>query len=86
MGDGWLLLLCAGILVANSYLLWRLRTDDTFLKEYVRTSPKAYLWRRAFGEERAAELIRTRFVPLGVLLWTALLVWIGVVTLMGHRA
>ena len=73
MGNGWLLLLCAGILFANSYLLWKLRTDDTFLKEYVRTSPKAYLWRRAFGEERAAELIRTRFVPFGVLLWIVLL-------------
>ena len=77
MGDVLLLVLCAGILVANLYLLWKLRTDDTFLKEYVRTSPKAYLWRTAFGEERAAELIRTRFVPFGVIIWIALLVAIA---------
>ena len=65
------------ILVFNAGLMWRLRTDDTFLKEYVRTSPKAFIWRRMFGEERAAEIIRTRLVPLGIGLWTVLLLVLG---------
>ena len=76
MGDVLLLVLCAGIVFGNLYVLWKVRTDDTFLREYVRTSPKAWMWRRAFGEERAGEMIR-RFVPLSLLVWIAVLALIA---------
>lgn len=62
------LIVFGAILVVYSGLWWRLRRDDAFLREYVRTSPKALLWRKAFGEERAAAIIRTRLVPLGMVL------------------
>jgi len=70
-------LLVFGILVANTALLWRLRTNEAFLQEYVRTSPKAWIWRKLFGPDRAAEIIRTRMVPLGMAIWGAVLVAFG---------
>ena len=72
------LLICTAILGVNAFMLWKLRTDDKFLNDYVRKSPKAWVWRKAFGEERAAEIIRTRFVPFGVVFWIGLLVLFAV--------
>jgi hypothetical protein len=60
-------------LVGNTLLFWKLRTDDEFLRQYVKTSPKAFVWRKAFGEERAAEIIRDRLVPFGIAIWVTLL-------------
>jgi hypothetical protein len=73
----------AAILAINVRLWWRLRTDDAFLNDYVRTSPKALIWRRTLGEERAAEVIRTRFVPFGIALWTVALLALGGARLLG---
>lgn len=72
------LIVIAILFLGNATLWWKLRSDDGFLREYVRTSPKAFLWRKVFGEERAAEIIRTRLVPLGLVTWIALLVLLGV--------
>jgi len=71
------LLICTVILVANAFILWKIGTDDAFLNEYVRKSPKAWLWRKAFGEERAAAIIRKVFLPLGIVFWLFLLVLVG---------
>ena len=67
------LVIVAVILLANTALWWKLRTDDGFLRAYVRTSPKAFLWRKVFGPERAAEIIRTRLVPFGMVVWVVML-------------
>ena len=71
------LLVVAGILLLNIGLWWKLRTDDSFLQEYVRSSPKAFIWRKLLGEERAAQIIRTRLVPFGMALWVMVLVALG---------
>jgi hypothetical protein len=39
--------------------------DPEALAEYVRSSPKAKLWVKKFGEERAIELSRKYFLPIG---------------------
>ena len=70
------LVIVAIILTFNLALLWKLRTDDAFLKDYVQSSPKAALWRWMFGKERAASVIRNVLVPLGIGIWIALLIGI----------
>lgn len=70
-------MICSYVLVLvifafNARLLWRLWSDEVFLREYVEMSPKAWLWRKMLGPERAAALTRGVFVPLGALLWGAL--------------
>lgn len=39
-----------------------------FAEKYVTTSPKAWLWRKLFGETRAVRIIKHILAPLGFLL------------------
>lgn len=49
--------------------------NEAFATRYVRTSPKAWLWRKLLGEARATVAVRRVFGPIGMLLGTALAVF-----------
>lgn len=42
--------------------------DQEFATRYVRTSPKAWLWRKMLGEARATVAVRRVFGPLAMVL------------------
>ena len=43
-------------------------SNEEVARRYVMTSPKAWLWRKLFGPERALELVRRVFAPLGLVI------------------
>ena len=62
------LIISALMTVAGSYFAVRniqMFRDPEEMAEYIRTSPKAKLWVKKFGEERTIELSRKYFIPLG---------------------
>ncbi|MDO8644658.1 MAG: hypothetical protein Q7S00_06820 [bacterium] len=63
----WALLLIA-IAGVNLYFCYKFRTDETFAINYVKTSPKAYIWRKLWGEEKALHVIHKVFVPIGLVI------------------
>ncbi len=63
IGYGILLL---GVGVLDLYLSVRFIRDKQFAENYVKKSPKAWLWRKLLGEERALKLTRKVFAPIGV--------------------
>lgn len=52
----------------------RFLVDKEFGEQYIRESPKAYLWRKIFGEENAYKITKSIFVPLGILLGFAVVI------------
>lgn len=48
--------------------------NQEFAVRYVRTSPKAWLWRKMLGEERATRAVQRVFGPLGIAFGLALIV------------
>ncbi len=46
-----------------------------FAEHYVSTSPKAYLFRKFFGQEKSVKLIKSFFAPFGFLLGVGLIVF-----------
>lgn len=61
-----ILLIAAGAI--GLYLSGRLLVDAEYAKKYVAESPKAYLLRKAFGIDRALQLTKYFFAPLGIAL------------------
>jgi len=60
-----ILILIGGI---NLYFAIRFLKNPKFGKDYIKNSPKAYLWRKLFGEEKAYSITRKVFVPIGIIL------------------
>ncbi len=48
--------------------------------EYARTHTKAWIWRKIFGVEKTAHLIKTVFAPIGICLGIAFIV-LGILSL-----
>lgn len=48
--------------------IFKFKKDPSFAEKYVKNSPKAYIWRKMFGEEKALKLIHTVFIPIGFVL------------------
>lgn len=58
------------LILAGSYFLWRnlgYARDETKLREYLETSPKAKLWVRSLGMEKSITLSKVIFLPLGLI-------------------
>lgn len=51
-----------------------------FAENYVATSPKAYLFRRFFGQEKSVKLVKSFFAPLGFFIGLGMLIF-GIVVL-----
>ncbi len=49
------------------YYSLRFLRDPIFAKKYIHSSPKAYLWRSLFGEEKAFKIASYIFAPMGIL-------------------
>ena len=52
----------------------RFYVDRQFGENYVKKSPKALIWRKLFGEEKAYTLIKTIFAPLGMVFGSVLII------------
>jgi hypothetical protein len=68
-----LILLIIGIF--NFIAGYQLRFNDAFRAKYVKNSPKALIWRKMFGEEKALGVIRNLaliplIIGLGFILWS----------------
>lgn len=62
------------VAVGVLYYSYKILNDPEYARNYVRTSHKAYLWRKVFGEEKAVALTKNVFAPLGIALGLFLLV------------
>ena len=58
------LLLGSFFLVRNVSLYF----NPEAIHKYIEVSPKAYIWRKAFGVEKTVKLTKFIFLPLGTLL------------------
>ncbi len=67
-----LLILLAGVI--NFYYATKAIKDKKFLENYVKKSPKAFIWRKIFGEDKAANIIRKFFAPLGICIGIILII------------
>jgi hypothetical protein len=52
----------------------RFITDKNFGERYIRESPKAFIWRRIFGEEKAYKMTKKIFAPLGIAVSTGIII------------
>ena len=52
----------------TTYQAGRILVDSKYAAQYTQKSYKAWLWRKLFGEDKAAKIIRTFFAPIGVAL------------------
>jgi hypothetical protein len=66
--------------IVNLRLIYKASTDEDFGRNYIRTSPKAFIWRKIFGEEKAYEITRKDFIPIGLLVSIAIII-VGLVSL-----
>ncbi len=57
----------------NVGLAGRVLVSPALARAYAQTSPKAALWRKLFGVERTALLVRRVFAPLGLAFGLAML-------------
>lgn len=60
--------------VIGLYTAIKFMKDPKFAKNYIETSPKAWLWRKIFGVEKAIEITKKVFAPLGIILSIALII------------
>ncbi len=85
------MLLSAMLLVLSVFhglFVFSMLRDPARLRTYVETSPKAFLWRKMLGVERAVELTRRVFLPLGAVVAGVLFLLAAsalVSHLLGHR-
>jgi hypothetical protein len=63
------------------YQAHRFLKDDKFADEYTRTSPKAFIWRKIFGVEKAKKITKAIFAPAGLVL-SILMILVGIVLLL----
>ncbi len=66
-------LIVVAIGAVNAGIGYKLATDAAFREEYIKKSPKAWLWRKLFGEERAIKLLHRVFAPLACVIGIALI-------------
>lgn len=76
--QGLLLLLIGAV---DLYYARKFLKDPQFARNYIQKSPKAYIWRKFFGEEKAIRLTKTVFAPIGIALGI-ILVLLGIYTLL----
>lgn len=68
---------------ANIYLTRKLIKDQKFTENYVKTSPKAFIWRKMFGEEKAVKIIKNILAPIGLVLGICAIL-IGIIILVSQ--
>lgn len=64
-------LLFAGIIISaigflNLFFSIKFLRNPNYARNYITKSPKAFLWRKIFGEERAYKITKNVFLPLGI--------------------
>jgi len=52
----------------------RFIVDRNFGEKYIRESPKAFIWRKLFGEDRAYKMTKTIFAPLGIVISAGMII------------
>lgn len=62
----------------NFVLIIKFIRDEEFARNYIAKSPKAFLLRKIFGEEKAYQLTKKVFIPLGICL-SIFLIIIGLI-------
>ena len=67
------LVIGAGII--GLYTAIKFMKDPKFAKNYIETSPKAWLWRKIFGVEKAIKITKTVFAPIGVIVSIGLIIF-----------
>ena len=71
------------VLIVGIFYLYRIirsYKNPDFLKKYIETSPKALIWRKKFGVEKAIEITRKYFLPLGLIVSIGLIAYGGYLT------
>ena len=59
--------------IVNLYYAGKFFKDPAFAKNYIQKSPKALIWRKLFGEEKAIKMTKTIFAPIGIILGIGLI-------------
>jgi hypothetical protein len=62
------------------YYATKFLRNKGFAEEYVKTSPKAAIWRKIFGVEKAVSITKKIFAPIGIMLGILLVLW-GIINL-----
>ncbi len=73
-----LILIAVGLL--DLYVSTKFLMNKQFARKYIESSPKAWLWRKIFGVNKAIMITRQIFAPVGLIVGVAIIV-IGVILL-----
>lgn len=49
--------------------------SPVFATDFIKNSPKAWLWRKLFGEERALKITKYVFVPIGIIIGVIIIIF-----------
>ncbi len=49
--------------------------NPAFASNYIKNSPKAWLWRKLFGEEKALKITKYVFVPIGIIIGIIIIIF-----------
>ncbi len=60
----------------------RFLVDKSFGETYIKESPKAFIWRKMFGEEKAYKITKRIFAPLGIVVSSGFIIT-GIYILVG---
>ena len=73
-------ILLIGIGALNLFYATKFLRYPQFAKRYIETSPKAWLWRKIFGVEKAIKITKSVFAPLGIILGVGFIIF-GIILL-----
>ncbi|NCS72097.1 MAG: hypothetical protein GW775_02420 [Candidatus Magasanikbacteria bacterium] len=65
------------LLLGGVNIFWATKSliDPKFAKKYMAKSPKAWVWKKIVGEERALKVLRIVFAPIGIVVGIILLLY-----------
>ena len=72
-----LLLIAIGLI--SIYYSVRFLTNPKFAKNYIEKNPKALIWRKIFGIQRAIKISKIIFIPTGILIAIYLII-LGIIS------
>lgn len=67
-----LILIAVGLL--DLYVSTKFLMNKQFARKYIESSPKAWLWRKIFGVNKATMITRQIFAPVGLIVGVGLIV------------
>jgi hypothetical protein len=68
----------------NIILIYKFRSDEEYARNYIAKNPKAFIFKKIFGEEKAYQVTMKYFIPLGCVISALLILGGGVLFVINY--